>query len=191
MKKHFFSYLSLLFLHEQIPYLECLSGLALWHPALDPWSPTIYFHLNVKLLLQKQHSRTKLFSFFFFFSEFPFCTLSIEWLLLIPSTFLSLLPFPWSLSWVKVQSSIVQFISTICPLLLHLWVGFSSSVPGIRLDRANTELLWWKHTGKMSLVTQRENLCVPRETAQVQWAEQTWEALQDPLGFLQLPPSFS
>ena len=91
-------------------------------------------------------------SAFFFFSEFPFCTLSIEWLLLIPSTFLSLLPLPCSLSWVKVQSSIVQFISTIRPLLLHLWVGFSSSVPGIRLDRANTELLWWKHTGKMSLV---------------------------------------
>ena len=34
----------------------------------------------------------------------------------------------------------------------------------------------------------RENPCVPRETAQVQWAEQTWEALQDPLGFLQLLP---
>ena len=75
--------------------------------------PPCYFHLNVKLLLQKQHSKTKLFSFFFFFSEaspseFPLCPFSIEWLLLIPSTFLSLLPFPCSFSSVQFSHSVMS-----------------------------------------------------------------------------------
>lgn len=62
------SCLSLLFLREQTPYLESLSLPFPLTSSPDPWSPTIYFHLNVKLLLQKEHSKTKLFSFFFFFS---------------------------------------------------------------------------------------------------------------------------
>ena len=96
----------------------------------------------------------KLNSSAFFFSseaspsEFPFCPFSIKWLLLIPSTFLSLLPFPCSFSSVQSLSHVRLFAtpwiiarqacpsltpgvhSNSCPSSRWLHPAISSSVAG-------------------------------------------------------------